>query len=132
MVKTPKVRLYIRIRLPDGRDSFLDPVWNRNHTLRAAYALIDGHPRFHTEGSYYLRFLRDGKRVWQPVGQDAAIVALRNTEQILRAITLGRSTPAVKPELRDPVPSTTVSVFLEDAITADLYKGDFWQLETQP
>jgi integrase/recombinase XerD len=99
-VKTPKVRLYIRVRLPDGCDAFVDPVWNRNRTLRAGYALIDGHPESHPEGSYYLRFLRDGKRVWQPVGPDAdaAIVALRNQEHDLQSIALGRSAPPVKPE----------------------------------
>jgi hypothetical protein len=87
-VKTPKARLYIRVRLPDGRDAFLDPVWNRNRTLRVGYALTDEQPRHHPERVYYLRFLRDAKRVWQRVGQDPnlAITALRNTEHDLQSI----------------------------------------------
>jgi hypothetical protein len=74
-VKTPKVRLYIRVRLSDGRDAFVDPAWNRNLTLRAGYALIDGQPEHHIEGIYYLRFLNDGKRVWKAVGSDADVDA---------------------------------------------------------
>jgi len=94
-VKTPKVRLYIRVRLPDGRDAFVDPVWIRNRTLRQSYALIKGQPEHHAEGFYYLRFLRDGKRVWHRVGQDTdvAITALRNTEHDLQSVALGRTVP---------------------------------------
>jgi integrase/recombinase XerD len=94
-VKTPKVRLYIRIGRSDETDAFVDPAWNRNRTLREGYALIDGQSEHHVEGVYYLRFLRDGKRVWQAVGSDAnnAIVALRNTEHDLQSIALGRSVP---------------------------------------
>ncbi len=60
-MRKPKVRLYIRVRLPDGRDAFLDPVWNKNRTLRASYALVEGQPEHHSESTYYLRFLRGGK-----------------------------------------------------------------------
>ena len=84
-MKAPKVRLYIRVRQPDGRYSYLDPAWNRNRTLRAGYALVDGQPEHHPEAVYYLRFLRGDKRVWQSVGAqpDQAVVALRNTEHDL-------------------------------------------------
>lgn len=121
-MKTPKVRLYIRVRLPDGRDSFLDPVWNRNRTLRTGYALVSGAPEHHPEGIYYLRFLRNGKRVWEAVGADAdaAIAVLRNKEHDLQSISLGRSAPQVNPEPQDPPPSTAVSTSLEDAIKAYL------------
>jgi hypothetical protein len=93
MAKAPKVRLYIRIRRSDGTDAFVDPAWNRNRTLREGYARIERQPEHHPEGVYYLRFLRDGKRVWEAVGSDAnaAIVALRNTEHDLRSIALGRA-----------------------------------------
>jgi integrase/recombinase XerD len=92
-VKARKVRLYIRVRLVDGRSVFVDPVWNRNRTLRAGYALIDGVPEHHPEGCYYLRFLRWNKRVRQAVGQDAdaAMVALHNREHDLQSISLGRT-----------------------------------------
>jgi hypothetical protein len=42
-VKTPKVRLYIRVRRSDGRYAYHDPAWNRNRTLRANYALVNHH-----------------------------------------------------------------------------------------
>ena len=90
-MKAPKVRLCIRVRRPDGRHAYVDLVWNRNQTLRSGYALIDGKPECHREGIYYLRFLRDGKRVWRAIGPeaDAAVAAL---EFELQSICLGRST----------------------------------------
>lgn len=92
-MKTPKVRLYVRIRRADGRDAYADPVWNRNRTLRAGYTLINGQQEHHPEACYYLRYLRSGKRVWQSVGSDpdAAIVKLRNTQHDLEALSLGRT-----------------------------------------
>jgi len=62
-VRSPKVRLYIRVRRRDGRYVYRDPVWNRNRTLRAGYTLVGGQPEVHPEGIYYLRFLRGKKRV---------------------------------------------------------------------
>jgi hypothetical protein len=95
MAKTPKVRLYIRIRRSNGTDAFVDPAWNRNRTLREGYALIEGELEHHPKGVYYLRFLRYGKRIWERIGQDAdaAVVALRNTEHDLQSMVLGRSAP---------------------------------------
>jgi len=94
-VSALKVRLYIRVRLSDGRSVYADAAWNKNRTLRAGYAVVGGSQEHHPEGIYYLRYLRDGKRRWQAVGPnaDTAIVALRNTEHDLNAIGLGISTP---------------------------------------
>ena len=94
-MRSPKVRLYIRVRLSDGRDAFVDPAWNKNRSLKEGYAQISGPIDNHPEGSYYLRFLRDGKRVWYPVGQDSyvAITALRNKEHDLQSVALGRTVP---------------------------------------
>lgn len=61
-MRTPKVRLYIRVRLSAGHYSYLDPAWNKNRTLRAGYALVEGQPEHHPEGIYYLRFRRGKKR----------------------------------------------------------------------
>lgn len=105
-----KVRLYIRVRLRDGRSIYTDPVWNRNRTLREGYAAVDGSPEHHPEGIYYLRYLREGKRRWQAVGAnaDAAVVALHNTEHNLQAVQLGHT----------PTALTTASAKAEDAFSS--------------
>jgi integrase/recombinase XerD len=110
-VKVPKVRLYIRVRLPDGHHAYLKPAWNRNRTLRAGYALVGGQPVAHPDGVYYLRFLRGDKRVWQAIGPDAdaAVVAVQNLEHDLQAISLGRSAPS-------PAPGVPATVSLDAAI----------------
>jgi integrase/recombinase XerD len=114
-VRTPKVRLYIRVRVRSGRHSFHDPVWNRNRTLRSGYALVQGQPEHHPEGIYYLRFLRGQKRVWQAVGAepDAALVALKNQEHDLQAVSLGRSAS-------EPIAPTEAPLPLAEAISSYL------------
>ena len=111
-MKARKVRLSIRVRLGDGRSVFADSVWNRNRTLRAGYALIDGIPENHPEGCYYLRFLQRNKRVRQAVGQDAdaAMVALHNMEQDLQPISLGRITTGVSVIAEERSASAPVSL----------------------
>ncbi len=118
-MKNPKVRLYIRVRLPNGTSPFFHPVRNRNGSFRQGYALRDGQPEFYSDSRCYLRFLRGGKRVWESVGQsaDAALVALRNKEHDLQSVSLGRvaTLPAVEPESVISA-SRPASPSLDDAI----------------
>lgn len=122
-MRTPKVRLYIRVRLCDGRHAYQAPVWNRNRTLRPGYAMVGEQPEFHPEGIYYLRFLRGCKRIRRAIGPDAdaAIVALQNTEHDLRSISLGRSAAGFTPQLApdsapSPAPASPAGVSLSIAI----------------
>jgi integrase/recombinase XerD len=113
-MRTPKVRLYVRIRVSDGRYRFVSPVRNRNGSLRAGFALVTGRQELHPEGVYYLRFLRDGKRIWQPVGldSDAALAAFQNTEQDLRDVALGRTTQSISTTPSSGEPSVPSSLAL--------------------
>jgi integrase/recombinase XerD len=69
-VKAPVVRLKIRVRLSDGSRPFLDPVLSTNGKLKPLYAVVSGKPEHHPEGVYFLRYLKDGKRLWETVGAD--------------------------------------------------------------
>jgi integrase/recombinase XerD len=73
-VKAPVVRLKIRVRLPDGSRPFLDPVLSGNGKLKPLYALIQGNAEHHPEGTYFLRYLKNGKRIWESVGTDPTFV----------------------------------------------------------
>lgn len=75
-------RIYIRVRLADGTHPFLDPVKAGNNKLKPLYALVNGVQEHHPEGSYYLRYMRGGKRVWELVGVDpaAAVTAAKKRE----------------------------------------------------
>lgn len=61
-MRTPKVRLYIRVRLNSGKYSYQDPCWNKNRTLKSGYALVQDRPAHHPEGVFYLH----GYRVCSP------------------------------------------------------------------
>ncbi len=117
-MRAPKVRLYIRVRLTDGRDVYADPVWNRNRSLRGGYATVDGVHQHHPDGVYYLRYARGGKRVWDSVGKepDLALTALRNVEHDLNALAIGRTFAAVHPTTVNAVASSSSSLSVEEAI----------------
>ena len=110
------VGLYIR---SDGRHSFLEPAWNRNHTLRPGYTLVAGKPTYFAHSVYYLRFLRGGKRVWQAVGAepDGAIVALRNAQHDLEAVALGKKipNPAAMSNIESPQSATIGELLVSES-----------------
>ena len=87
-----KVRLYIRVRLPDGSRQYADPVYLSNGKPKPLYALVDGKPEHHPEGVYHLRYCRaDGKRAYEAVGNDvwAALTARLKRERTLEARAVG-------------------------------------------
>lgn len=82
----------IRVRLPDGSRPFLNPVLSGNNKLKPLYAVVDGKPEHHPEGSYFLRHAgHEGKRVWEPVGNEPqlALVAQRKREKAIDAQAAG-------------------------------------------
>jgi hypothetical protein len=95
-MSTPKVRLYIRVVLPDGTRSFLDSVFSDNQKLKEGWAILDEQPQRFDEADYYLRYLKNGKRSFESVGSDAqqALTAKRRTELRLQAAADGIEIPA--------------------------------------
>jgi integrase len=91
----PTVRLKIRVKLLNGSRAYLDPVLSPNGKLKPLYALVDGKPAHHPEGVYNLRYLKGGKRVWEPVGNDpqVAMTAQLRVEHRLQAVALGLTAP---------------------------------------
>lgn len=101
------------------------PVWNRNRTLGAGYAVMNGRPESHSEGVYYLRFLRGGKQIREAVcsNADAAIAELRNKELDLQSTSSGRSSPGSPSSLApcldpSPAPTSPAEVSLFAAVNA--------------
>lgn len=92
-MKGPVVRLKIRVRLEDGSYPFLEPVFAANGKIKPLYALVEGAPKHHPEGCYYLRYLRDGKRLWESIGTDAhlAVAAKQRRDGIIAAESTGVS-----------------------------------------
>jgi len=84
-MRTLKVRLYIRVRLRDGHYAYLDPVWNKNHTLRAGYALVKGKAESHGEGDLLpaLSARRQGRQGVQQ-SQQSGLVRRRVFDELVR------------------------------------------------
>jgi integrase len=97
--------------------------------------LVAGQTNHCPDATYYLRFLRNGKRVWQAVGRDPdrALAALRNAEHDLQAIGLGRKPlniasdwqctnpgPSPSPSAGRPAALPGPGTMLPDAIAAYL------------
>ena len=81
----------VRVRLSDGTYPFLDPIESANGKLKPFYAIVDGKPEHHPEGNYFLRYAKNGKRVWERVGNDAqlALTAKQKREKTLEAKAAG-------------------------------------------
>lgn len=93
-----KVHLYIRVRLSNGTRQYVDPVYAANGKLKPLYALVAGNREHHPEGVYHLRYLLNGKRIWESVGSDApsAQTARLKKERTLGAKEVG--VPVVEDE----------------------------------
>jgi integrase/recombinase XerD len=98
-MSVPKVRIHIRAVLHDGSRQFLDPVELANHTLRKGWAVYQGTAQRFDDFTYYLRYLRNGKRVWESVGDDPALAqtAKRRTEVRLSAAAEGVALQGAEP-----------------------------------
>ena len=65
--------LYIRIT-KNGKSSFCKPVYQSKGRLKPQYAIVEGEPKHHKEGVYYVRFGSDGgKQQFVLVGKDPYI-----------------------------------------------------------
>jgi hypothetical protein len=68
----PKVSLYLRFRLPDGKQSPCRPaLYDSKSRIRPFWCLVKGTPERHAEATYYKRVKREGKWGGESVGNDA-------------------------------------------------------------
>jgi len=66
--------LYLRITTADGRTSYCKPVYQSKGRLKPQHGMVNGEPKHHPEGVYYLRFgADDGKQQCVLVGKDSYI-----------------------------------------------------------
>jgi integrase/recombinase XerD len=95
-VKSP-VKLYLRVRLPDGTYPYLKAVFASNGRIRPHYAIHDAKPIHFPGSSYHLRYQAGGKRIWEPVGTEPslAIVAFDRRTHEFQGIALGNSEPVL-------------------------------------
>jgi hypothetical protein len=94
-MSVPIVRIKIRVRLPNGGRSYVDPAYASNGKLKPLHAMIDGKSVYHLEGVYHLRYKSGRARTWEPVGSDPqfAMTAKLQIEHNLQAIDLGLVAP---------------------------------------
>jgi hypothetical protein len=122
-VKAPVVRLKIRIRLPDGSRPFLDPVLSSNGKLKPLYAIVDGKPEHHPNGTYFLRYaVLGGKRVYKPISKDAdPLTELQKRQKGLDAQAAGVVLAEQEPERRTPL-KAAITEYLEEVKDAKAIK----------
>ena len=110
-MKAPVVRLKLRVRLPGGSRPYLDPVFAANGKLKPGYATLDGTASHYPDSVYHLRYLKQGKRVWEPVGSDAqlAMIAKLKREKAAEAIAAGVA-------IADDGPAATKATNLQEAV----------------
>jgi integrase/recombinase XerD len=102
-LKSP-VKLYIRVRLPDGSYPYLKPAYASNGRIRPHHAIHEGKATPFPGSSYYLRVSVDGKRTWEPAGDDPslALVSLQKKTHALQAVALGLAETVPSPPSATP------------------------------
>lgn len=107
------VKLYLRVRLPDGTYPYLKPAYASNGRIKPHHAIRDGRV-IHSPGStYYLRYPVADKRVWEPVGDDPALalVCLQRKALAMQEAELAvpaDSTPTVSAPIPAPQPVVAI------------------------
>lgn len=89
------VKLYLRVRMPDGSHPYLKPVIASNGRLRPNYALYKGKSTHFPGGTYYLRYQFQCRRIWEPAGNDASVAVVNQQKKIhaLKGVALGIAEP---------------------------------------
>lgn len=97
-MKSP-VQLYIRVRLPDGSYPYLRAAQASNGRIKPHHAIHGGRAVHFPGSSYYLRFQRNAKRLWEPVGDDPslALVAMQRMVRELQEPSTGQANPPSAP-----------------------------------
>src|SRR5271154_3113658 len=113
-MKSP-VQLYLRVRLPNGKYPYLRAAYASNGRIRPNHAIHNGRAVEFPVAAYHLRYWRDGRRVWQPVGRDVslALVAMQT-----KALTLQASEQS-DPELTSTAPIPSVVTPPDKRLLAD-------------
>ena len=97
----PKASLYLRFRMPDGKQSPYCPVlYDSKSRIRPFWCLVKGTPEHHPGATYYKRVKRDGRWEWESVGNDASTALSQSHAAPLAATTAAKSKRDV-PTARD-------------------------------
>jgi hypothetical protein len=81
-VKTKKKSTVLRFECKTGMENgHSRAVSAPNGRLKAQHAIVDGKASFHREGSYYLRWRKNGRQIWEAVGADPATVSTELTKR---------------------------------------------------
>jgi integrase/recombinase XerD len=116
--------VYLRvIRARDSQHHFAKAVWINKSRIRPHYAVVDGKPEHHPEGTYYLRYRLAGKRVWSQIGSDPSLVfdRWREKNNELDAIAIGREPLPV--ETKKPVKRSLADAATEYLLETTAHKS---------
>jgi len=82
MARKPKVKLYLRFRTQEGKQSpYCPAVYDSKSRIRNFWCLVNGKPEFHPNGYYYQRVKRDTKEKWESLGTDPNAASSKATAQ---------------------------------------------------
>jgi len=83
-MRTPeKATLMLRVRLDNGKRTYLPVATTTNGRVRAHYGMLDGEAKYFPDSVYYLRYSQNGQRVLRHIGTDTALATTRKIQQEL-------------------------------------------------
>jgi integrase/recombinase XerD len=98
MSKSKLVGLYLRYRTPEGKQSPCRPVaWDAKKRLRPGWCLVAGVVEQHSECTYHLRYKKDGKWLWESVGDDPVVAMDLRSSRSCRSSGAAAATKLTEP-----------------------------------
>jgi integrase/recombinase XerD len=99
-----------------GQQRYCPVVWSKNKMLRPHWVVVAGKEEEHHEGSYYLEWRENARRVRLSVGNDAvlAVNRLRRQEAILRARENGLNVLEAPQRQSGILVATAVATYLDE------------------
>ena len=74
MRRKSKAKLYLRFRMPDGKQSpYCPALFDHKSRIRPFWCRFKGVEELHRDGTYYRHVKRDGKLKWECLGKDALV-----------------------------------------------------------
>lgn len=107
-MKSP-VQLYLRVRFQDGTYPYLRAAYASNGRIRPDHAMHNGRATHFPGSSYYLRFKRGGKRVWEPVGDDPSLALAALQRKVLALHNGTDETPVAPTPIAVATPSSVAT-----------------------
>ncbi len=118
-MKPPKVALYVWVRLPNGKRTYLKPFFAKNGKLKKSCAILEGEPHHFDPAVFYLTYDNGEKRVLERISTEPEEAIAAKTDLEIRLLAEANGVALAEPVAPAAVPtgrpiSDAVKAYLDE------------------